>query len=113
MALTPGFAGERHISKMIYDLLGKVIELTCLGYCRKYLPILKNMPSKYIYEPWAAPKSVQKASKCIVGYNYPVPMINHSKANAINLERMKMLYRQLAQKTGKFNNNKLSLSDGV
>ena len=58
------------------------------------------MPSKYIYEPIAAPKSVQKAAKCIVGYNYPVPMINHAKANAINLERMKMLYRQLAQKTG-------------
>lgn len=27
-------------------------------YIRKWLPVLKNMPDKYIYEPWTAPLSV-------------------------------------------------------
>ena len=36
-------------------------------YIRKYLPVLKNMPAQYIYEPWMAPPSVQKIAKCIIG----------------------------------------------
>lgn len=27
-------------------------------YIRKYLPVLRNFPSKYIYEPWTAPFQV-------------------------------------------------------
>ena len=29
-------------------------------YIKKWLPVLKDMPSQYIYEPWKAPESVQK-----------------------------------------------------
>lgn len=28
-------------------------------YLKRYLPVLKNMPVKYIHEPWKAPKDVQ------------------------------------------------------
>lgn len=35
--------------------------------CRKYLPILKNFPSKYIYEPWTASEEEQKQAGCIIG----------------------------------------------
>uniref|UniRef100_A0A8C8BI79 Cryptochrome/DNA photolyase FAD-binding domain-containing protein n=1 Tax=Otus sunia TaxID=257818 RepID=A0A8C8BI79_9STRI len=31
----------------------------------KYLPILKNFPSKYIYEPWTASEEEQKQAGCI------------------------------------------------
>jgi hypothetical protein len=37
------------------------------NYIRKYLPQLAKYPSKYIYSPWEAPLSVQKAAGCIVG----------------------------------------------
>uniref|UniRef100_A0A8D0EZE3 Photolyase/cryptochrome alpha/beta domain-containing protein n=1 Tax=Strix occidentalis caurina TaxID=311401 RepID=A0A8D0EZE3_STROC len=33
---------------------------TLFLFCRKYLPILKNFPSKYIYEPWRASEEEQK-----------------------------------------------------
>jgi len=36
-------------------------------YPRKYLPVLKKFPDNYIYEPWKAPLSVQKAAGCIIG----------------------------------------------
>jgi cryptochrome len=36
-------------------------------YIRKYLPQLKKYPAKYIYTPWEAPLSVQKAAGCIIG----------------------------------------------
>jgi cryptochrome len=64
---------------------------------RKYLPILKNMPNRYIHEPWMAPDSVQRASKCVVGKDYPMPMINHSHAARINIERMKQVYQSLKE----------------
>ena len=46
-------------------------------FFRKYLPVLKNYPINYIHEPWKAPEQVQKAAKCIVGVDYPKPMIDH------------------------------------
>uniref|UniRef100_A0A2N9HIV0 Photolyase/cryptochrome alpha/beta domain-containing protein n=1 Tax=Fagus sylvatica TaxID=28930 RepID=A0A2N9HIV0_FAGSY len=42
-------------------------------YIRHFLPILKDMPKEYIYEPWTAPLSVQTKAKCIIGRDYPNP----------------------------------------
>lgn len=36
-------------------------------YIKKYMPMLKKYPEKYIYQPWEAPLSVQKAAGCIIG----------------------------------------------
>lgn len=66
-------------------------------YIRKYLPVLKNYPIKYIHEPWIAPEAVQKTAKCIIGKDYPVPMVNHSVASRMNMERMKQVYQQLSK----------------
>ncbi|XP_018561357.1 cryptochrome-1-like [Anoplophora glabripennis] len=65
-------------------------------YIRKYLPVLKNMPIQYIHEPWAAPENVQRAAKCMIGKDYPLPMVNHASASRINIQRMKQVYHQLA-----------------
>ncbi|KAF7123855.1 hypothetical protein RHSIM_Rhsim12G0193900 [Rhododendron simsii] len=42
-------------------------------YIRYFLPILKDMPKEYIYEPWTAPLSIQTKAKCIIGKDYPKP----------------------------------------
>lgn len=63
---------------------------------RKYLPILKNMPVHYIHEPWLAPENVQRAAKCVIGKDYPLPMVNHTTASRNNIQRMKQVYEQLA-----------------
>ncbi|KAK3548781.1 hypothetical protein QTP70_020669 [Hemibagrus guttatus] len=65
-------------------------------YIRRYLPILRGFPAKYIYDPWNAPESVQKLAKCIIGTHYPKPMVNHAEASRINIERMKQIYQQLS-----------------
>lgn len=46
-------------------------------FVRKYLPVLKNMPKEYIYEPWNAPKSLQEKLGCIVGRDYPDRIVIH------------------------------------
>ncbi|KAM7413865.1 hypothetical protein PAMA_018927 [Pampus argenteus] len=69
-------------------------------YIRHYIPILKDYPNRYIYEPWNAPESVQKAANCVVGVNYPKPMINHAEGSRLNIERMKQVYQQLSHYRG-------------
>uniref|UniRef100_A0A8C2Y9J2 Cryptochrome-1-like n=1 Tax=Coturnix japonica TaxID=93934 RepID=A0A8C2Y9J2_COTJA len=60
-------------------------------YIRKYLPILKNFPSKYIYEPWTASEEEQKQAGCIIGRDYPFPMVDHKEASDHNLQLMKQV----------------------
>lgn len=61
-------------------------------YIRKWLPLFKTMPSKYIYEPWDAPLSVQKQCGVIVGENYPHPIVEHKTISKSNMGRMKEAY---------------------
>ncbi len=68
--------------------------------CRKYLPVLKGYSAKYIYEPWTAPEQVQRAARCIIGKDYPVPMVDHNEASRINMERMVQVYQSLSVNTG-------------
>ncbi|XP_068020794.1 cryptochrome-1-like isoform X2 [Melanerpes formicivorus] len=60
-------------------------------YIRKYLPILKNFASKHIYEPWTASEEEQKQAGCIIGQDYPFPMVNHKEVSEHNLQLMKQV----------------------
>ena len=61
-------------------------------YIRKYIPALKDMPAKYIYEPWTAPKAVQEKANCIIGKDYPLPIVDHAVVSKANMEKMKAAY---------------------
>ena len=58
-------------------------------YIRKHLPVLSKMPDKYIYEPWTAPIVTQRAAECVIGTDYPRPMVEHSSISKENMGRMK------------------------
>ncbi|GAX79468.1 hypothetical protein CEUSTIGMA_g6909.t1 [Chlamydomonas eustigma] len=62
-------------------------------YIRKFLPVLKDMPTKYIYEPWLAPLEVQRKAKCIVGQDYPRPIVDHAVASKACIARIGVAYR--------------------
>ncbi|XP_056463579.1 cryptochrome circadian regulator 5 [Gadus chalcogrammus] len=66
-------------------------------YIKKYLPVLKKFPVEYIYEPWKAPLSVQKAAGCIVGKDYPSPIVEHEVISKQNIQRMKTSYGKRSQ----------------
>jgi len=61
-------------------------------YVKKWVPALSKFPSKYIYEPWKAPRSVQKAAGCIIGKDYPLPIVDHAECRKENMTRMKAAY---------------------
>uniref|UniRef100_A0AAY5L7S7 Photolyase/cryptochrome alpha/beta domain-containing protein n=1 Tax=Esox lucius TaxID=8010 RepID=A0AAY5L7S7_ESOLU len=65
-------------------------------YIRRYVPRLRGYPDRYIHQPWAAPESVQEAAGCLVGVDYPRPMVNHAQSSRLNIERMKQVYKSLS-----------------
>ena len=73
-------------------------------YIRKWLPKLKNYPTKYIYEPWTAPMNIQNTSGCIIGVDYPKPIIDdHTTISKFNMGRMKAAYAGTATATATVN----------
>ncbi|XP_073686206.1 cryptochrome circadian regulator 5 [Garra rufa] len=61
-------------------------------YIKKYLPVLKKFPVEYIYEPWKAPRSIQERAGCVVGKDYPRPIVEHEVVHKKNIQRMKAAY---------------------
>ncbi|XP_039821464.1 (6-4)DNA photolyase isoform X1 [Panicum virgatum] len=62
------------------------------NYIRHFIPVLKDMPREYIYEPWTAPLSIQKKAKCIIGKDYPKPVVDHDTATKECRKRMGEAY---------------------
>ena len=65
---------------------------------RKYIPELKHFPAKFIYEPWNAPAAVQSAAGCVIGTDYPRPMVDHSMVAERNQQWMEKEQKLLLQR---------------
>ena len=55
-------------------------------YTKKYLPQLSNMPGKYLFNPWEAPKEILDDAGIKLGENYPYPIVElkSSRENALS-----------------------------
>jgi deoxyribodipyrimidine photo-lyase len=60
-------------------------------YVRQWLPVLKNLPDKYVHEPWQAPEDVLAEAGVVLGENYPKPIVDHKLAREEALSRYKKL----------------------
>ena len=49
-------------------------------FIRKWIPELTNVSQKYLHEPWSMPAEEQAKTGCVVGKDYPVPIVNHFEA---------------------------------
>jgi len=58
-------------------------------YISTYLPVLRNFPPEYIHAPWTAPRSVQEEACCIIGEDYPEPLVNVEMQEKICQEKLK------------------------
>lgn len=45
-------------------------------YIRKHLPVLTDLPNKYIHTPWKAPALMLRQANITLGENYPPPMVD-------------------------------------
>lgn len=46
-------------------------------YIRRWLPKLAAVPDAYIHTPWAMSGQIQRQASCIIGHDYPKPIIDH------------------------------------
>ncbi len=59
------------------------------AYIRRYVPELANVPQDYIHSPWTMPPHVQKHIGCLIGKDYPAPIIDHGVAR----QRLLLVYK--------------------
>lgn len=49
-------------------------------FIRRWVPELAAVPDVFVHEPWRMPTEAQRAAGCVVGENYPLPVVNHAEA---------------------------------
>jgi deoxyribodipyrimidine photo-lyase len=49
-------------------------------YVRRWLPELSRVPAKFIHNPWTMPPGEQRQAGCVIGNDYPAPIIDHAFA---------------------------------
>jgi deoxyribodipyrimidine photo-lyase len=49
-------------------------------YVRRWVPELADVPTKYIHQPWQMPSDLQQEIECVLGRDYPGPIIDHTQA---------------------------------
>ncbi|HEX3278078.1 MAG TPA: deoxyribodipyrimidine photo-lyase [Thermoleophilaceae bacterium] len=56
-------------------------------YVRRYVPELRRVPDDYLREPWRMPDDVQRECGCVIGQDYPEPIVDHLEARREAFER--------------------------
>lgn len=84
-------------------------------FIRRWLPALVGIPDAFIHEPWKMPPEVQRASGCVIGRDYPAPLVDHEAAaraakarihavrrgEAFHAEKQAVMTRHASRKRGR------------
>jgi len=62
-------------------------------FVKEYLPELRDLPEKWIHQPWKAPKEVLEKAGIHLGKDYPLPVVEHEKAREEALKRFNKIKR--------------------
>jgi deoxyribodipyrimidine photo-lyase len=60
------------------------------AYIRRWVPELRAVDDAHIHEPWRVSKAQQQKTGCVVGRDYPAPIVDHKAAR----ERTLAAYKQ-------------------
>ncbi len=56
-------------------------------YVREYVPELRAVPDRYLREPWEMPPEVQREVGCVIGRDYPKPIVDRQRAREASKQR--------------------------
>lgn len=49
-------------------------------FVRALIPALRDVPARYVHEPWTIPPLLQAEYGCTIGCDYPAPIVDHATA---------------------------------
>ncbi len=58
-------------------------------YVRRWVPELARVPDKFIQHPWDMPLDLQQEVGCVIGRDYPEPVVDHNWARERTLDAYK------------------------
>ena len=56
-------------------------------YVRRHVAELREVPDEYLAEPWTMPAEVQEKCGCVIGRDYPEPIVDHAEARRAAFDR--------------------------
>lgn len=51
-------------------------------FVRRWIPSLRRVPDSFVHAPWLLPEGQQVAAGCVIGRDYPAPIVDHQRAMA-------------------------------
>ena len=66
------------------------------AYVRRWCPELAGIPAAAIHEPHLLPPSEQRRWGCVIGRDYPAPIVDHQKARQAAIGRFALLSAKAA-----------------
>jgi deoxyribodipyrimidine photo-lyase len=54
-------------------------------YIRRFVPELARVPGAKIHEPWTMTPDEQRAAGCLIGTDYPAPIVDHAREREVAL----------------------------
>ena len=52
------------------------------AFVRRWIPALARVPTSFVHAPWLLPRAQQQALGCVIGRDYPAPIVDHAAAVA-------------------------------
>ena len=52
------------------------------------------MPDEHLTEPWAMSEEQQQAAGCVIGHDYPAPVVDHAQERRVAIERYRAVAAQ-------------------
>jgi deoxyribodipyrimidine photo-lyase len=56
-------------------------------YVRRWVPELRDVPDEHLAEPWRMSESEQREAGCVIGSDYPAPIVDHAVERKRAMER--------------------------
>lgn len=56
-------------------------------YLRRWVPELDDVPTERIHEPWTMSEPEQDAAACVIGEDYPAPIVDHKQEREVAMDR--------------------------
>jgi deoxyribodipyrimidine photo-lyase len=77
----------------IYNVVKQSYDQDPTGaFIRRWVPELRRVPSAWIHEPYRMPTEMQREYGCVIGVDYPAPIVDHEAAARLARQKLHQAY---------------------